>query len=173
MVAISHDSVQRCENERRAVDMLLKAALGRSVNLSHRPSGAPYIAGSGLKISISHSRDYACLAVSSGLAPGVDVEQPRMQLQRVAARVLSQSELAIYGKSIDLLLRAWTLKEALYKAALTEGLDFRKDICLPLSLESDTAYVKDAPYRILMVDCDSLRTVALTQALEQCVEAPQ
>jgi phosphopantetheinyl transferase (holo-ACP synthase) len=40
--------------------------------------------------------------------------------------------MAVYSATPEGLLQAWTLKEALYKAALTPGLDFREQIALPL-----------------------------------------
>ncbi len=51
---------------------------------------------------------------------------------------MSENELAAYT-SDALLLRAWTMKEALYKAALTPGLDFRRDITLPIPPDSEKA----------------------------------
>ena len=80
---------------------------------------------------------------------GVDIEQWREQLVRVAPRVLSESEMAVYGASSDLLLRAWTMKETLYKAALTPGLDFRRDIVLPPHPTSTAATVAGRPFTII------------------------
>ena len=82
---------------------------------------------------------------------------------RVAPRVLSESEMAVYGVSSDLLLRAWTMKEALYKAALTPGLDFRRDIMLPSHPASTAATVAGRPFTIiatLTIAPDTLTLVA-------------
>lgn len=116
------------EAERTAIASLLNEALGPDTTLSHRPDGSPAINIPGIEISISHCRTCAVIALSDRPV-GVDVETDRAQLARVAPRVLSPDELIYYN---DCLVKAWTLKEALYKAALTPGLDFRHDILLPL-----------------------------------------
>ena len=154
----------RREAEREAVQRLVRHVFGDDARPGHRDSGAPFVEGSALHISISHSRSAACLAVAADGAPGVDIEEPREQLRRVAPRVLSAEELDVYGRSMTLLLRAWTLKEALYKAALTPGLDFRSDIALPLDLDDMTAKVCGREYDILLVDETPERTIALVKS---------
>lgn len=153
----------RREAEREAVERLIRHAFSDDARLVHHESGAPYIEGFDGSISISHSRRSACLAVSRDCTPGVDIEEPREQLRKVAPRVLSDDEMAVYSHSIPLLLRAWTLKEALYKVALTPGLDFRSDIALPLDLDDMTAMVRGELFDILLIDETAERTIALTQ----------
>ena len=112
------------EAERAAVASLLNDALGPGATLTHRPDGSPAINIPGLEISISHCRTCAAMVLADRPV-GVDVETDRAQLARVAPRVLSPDELDRYRHC---LVKAWTLKEA----ALTPGLDFRRDILLPL-----------------------------------------
>lgn len=159
--AVAHDGLSRKDAETKAVGQLLSYVVGSDCRIAHNSEGAPFIDGSDLKISISHSRDYACIAVSSSRVIGVDIEQPRDQLRRVADRVMSDEEVAVYGASEALLLRAWTLKEALYKAALTPGLDFRRDINLPLDIDCQVAHVLGCPYNILSVKVYSDYTLTL------------
>lgn len=124
------------EAERAAIASLISENFGPDAKLDHRPDGSPTINIPGIEISISHCRTCAVIAVADRPV-GVDVETDRAQLARVAPRVLSPDELRCYA---DCLVKAWTLKEALYKAALTPGLDFRRDILLPLD-GSDKATV--------------------------------
>lgn len=138
----------RAEAERRTVDMLLKSALGPDAVLRHHESGAPYIADRQTYISVSHCSSHACIAISEIRPVGADIEQQRQQLARVAPRVLSPDELTAYSTS-SLLLRAWTLKEALYKAALTPGLDFRNDIRLPLPPGTATSSADGRDYEVV------------------------
>ena len=146
-----HNGETRREAECRVTDSLIRYALGDSVTLIHLPSGAPCLEGSDMSISISHSTHYAAIALSPTQQIGIDIEEQRSQLRRVASRVLSEPELEAYSTSDSLLLQAWTLKEALYKAALTPGLDFRRDINLPLPPSSPTATVLKQPYRIIAI----------------------
>lgn len=88
----------------------------------HDSHGAPFIDGSPLSVSVSHSRDYAVVAVSDRSGLGIDIEQLRAeQLQRVATRFLSGSEREILAPPRRLLW-AWAAKEAVYKAAAQPGL---------------------------------------------------
>ncbi|MDE6277520.1 MAG: 4'-phosphopantetheinyl transferase superfamily protein [Muribaculaceae bacterium] len=105
----------RQQASRQAVEALLLHALGEAdARVSHREDGAPYLATRPeIHISISHSSHYAAVALGPK-AMGVDIEEPREQLRRVAPRVLSAKELEECPQ-LDDLLRAWTIKEALYK----------------------------------------------------------
>ncbi len=154
----------RREAERSAIDRIICVALGDGVTIGHRQSGAPYLIGCDLNISVSHSLHYAVIALSPSGGIGVDIEDARPQLRRVAARVLSEPELAVYSATDELLLRAWTLKEALYKAALTSGLDFRRDIALPLDPEGATAFVADKPFAITTLPAP-IGLISLAKAL--------
>lgn len=90
----------------------------------------PSTAATARPISISHSSSTLALAVatSSSVTIGIDIEAPRRQLERTASRFLSvdeKSRLATLidpAERIDFLLRCWTAKEAVYKAARTPGL---------------------------------------------------
>lgn len=107
---------RRAEAERAAVAAMVAAHFGPSGRLGHRPDGAPYIEDSAAHISVSHSRHYAVLAVSGDGPIGVDIEEPRYErLRHVATPFLTAAELAAVTDD-EALLRAWTLKEALFKA---------------------------------------------------------
>lgn len=154
----------RTEREHAAVGDIIARFFGVDARIGHRDTGAPYLVGrEDISLTVSHSRDYAAVAFSTRRTIGIDIEQWREQLLRVAPRVLSESEMAVYGVSSDLLLRAWTMKEALYKAALTRGLDFRRDIMLPSHPASTAATVAGRPYTIiatLTIAPDTLTLVA-------------
>lgn len=100
---------------RRAVDRLVARAAGNDARVIHDPDGAPLLVGSPLNISISHSRNFAAVAVDPDRRIGVDIEEPRLeQLRRVISKFLNPDELPYWG---DRLLQAWTCKEAVFKAA--------------------------------------------------------
>ena len=113
-----------------AVRRLVREVLGREAVLTHRPDGSPAIEGSDVEVSVSHTSGLAVLAVGGRMRIGVDVELPRATLRRVARKFLSASEMDVWVSDSDL-LRAWTIKEALYKAAGCSGVDFANDVVLP------------------------------------------
>lgn len=104
---------------RKAVGQLLKRAAGQSSRLLHDPDGAPLLADGSMHISISHSPHYCAIATDTSRRIGIDIEEPRMeQLARVKRKFLTPEEL---NSDIDL-LTAWTIKEAVFKAAATPAL---------------------------------------------------
>lgn len=142
---------RRCR-ERRAVASVLRHIFGGDTTLAHTAEGAPTLPQHPqLQISISHCRSLCAVAIADGSAQiGIDIEEARPQLERVAPRVLSAAEMDIYAPGSDGLLQAWTLKEALYKAALTPGLDFRADIHICDARNAPAvAYVGELPYDVV------------------------
>lgn len=117
----------RRDTERQGVESLLHGRLGSDVELAHTPQGAPLLVGMELHVSISHCRDMVVVALSDSEV-GVDVETWREQLPKVAPRVFSSDEMMWAGSARERLLRLWTAKEAIYKLALTPGLNFVRDI---------------------------------------------
>lgn len=106
----------RRRDEIDAVAAIVREVFGAEARLMHDPDGAPYISGSDVSISVSHGGGYALLAVNRLCKIGVDIERARPTLMRVATRFMSESELVVYGRSVDTALVAWTAKEAVFKA---------------------------------------------------------
>lgn len=127
----------RRTREQAAVAELVSRVFGSGVRLAHYPDGAPRIEGRDVNISVSHSILTAVLAVNIETSSiGIDVEIYRPKLVSVAPRIFSEEELTYYSTSEHHLLTGWTLKEAIYKADRTPGLDFRQDIRLGIPPES-------------------------------------
>lgn len=125
----------RRDAEKAATARLVTALFGPGAGISHNPDGAPLLmlpdSATAPEISISHSiRTVALVVGHTGRHIGIDIELPRRQLMRVAARFLAREETAIHAASEENLLRAWTAKEATFKAAGITGLtlaDIRLD----------------------------------------------
>lgn len=139
---------RRREREDDAVSQLVAEAFGEKAERRHDAVGAPIIYSAGeildVKVSISHSQKIAALAIApSDMLVGIDIESDRAQLARVASRVLSEPEVEYYRTIPQGFLKAWTLKEALYKAVrgiAGEEIDFAKQLILPLSNECHAAF---------------------------------
>lgn len=137
--------------EQRAIDSLVKEAFGNNAQVGHRADGSPFIIGTNIEISISHSRAMATLAIGSDKRLGIDVEEWRDTLQRVRSKYLSAQESAIWTTCDDMLV-AWTAKEAVYKAAGIFGLDFSDDILLFRNQSNISAIVKNKEGNIISYD---------------------
>lgn len=130
--------------KRRSETMLTRAMvkqlIGGDCRVEHSSDGAPYIPGLKGFLSISHSADKAVVAYSDEKRIGVDIEHWREALRRVIPKFLSEEEIPVYSVSEKLLLRAWTVKEAVYKAMGIDGLSLFA-IHLPGNPEDTTATV--------------------------------
>ena len=119
---------------------------GREVyrEIGHFRNGAPFLIGENGRISITHTGRFLAVATlpptpevdlsefTERAAMGIDAERAdREQVLKVREKFLSAAELEMIPAS-DVLanVMAWTAKEALYKAAMSEGLDFAKDIAI-------------------------------------------
>lgn len=112
--------------------------------IGHFPNGAPFLFGLTARISITHTGHLLAVATLpktpeadlsrfyTRTALGIDAESlDRSQVLKVRDRFLSDSEKeTIPADNLEANIIAWTAKEALYKSALTEGLDFRNDIAI-------------------------------------------
>lgn len=114
--------------------------------LGHYDSGAPFLKAPDNQafdtgISLSHCRTGACIALSGNARSfGIDIEDISDQLARVAPKFINNREATFIGH--DMLLCAWTVKEAVYKAASTPGLSLRDGI----EILSVTAATPESPF---------------------------
>lgn len=112
--------------------------------IGHFPNGAPFLFGLTARISVTHTGHLLAVATlpktpeadlsrfNTRTALGIDAESlDRTQVLKVRDKFLSDSEKEIVGADdLEANIIAWTAKEALYKATLTEGLDFRNAIVI-------------------------------------------
>lgn len=155
----------RRSRETATVAMITGHLLGPEAEIRHNADGSPFLAdGTGRSISVSHSMWFAAVAVSDRGSVGIDIEAWRDQLLRVAPRVLSPREQQHYCSTPMLLLKAWTMKEAVYKAAGIRGLDFADGITLPVPC-TDHPEVRVGndlfPCTFISVDSDNILCVTV------------
>ncbi len=90
----------------------------------------PHIKNSTLQISISHAKPYVAVLVHKTSSCGVDIEEKREKLQRLAHKFLTPNELNQANSKIDALALAWGAKEAIYKLYGRKKLIFKEHISL-------------------------------------------
>lgn len=153
----------RRDAEIHAVRTLVAETFGYEAVLAHDKYGAPYIEGQEVNISISHGAGYALLAVNRNRQIGIDIESHRPALIITAPRFMSAGELKIYGKSPSMILRAWTAKEALFKAAGNPTLTV-SEIHLPDLGVSDQVRLGNGCYRMTFIENRNF-TIALAEKI--------
>jgi 4'-phosphopantetheinyl transferase len=77
--------------------------------------GKPYALGHHVHLSVSHSYPYVAAVVDKQQLVGIDLEQPKDKLLRVAPRVLHPTELADAGTDPVKHCVLWCAKEAMIK----------------------------------------------------------
>lgn len=77
--------------------------------------GKPFLPGSVYQVSLSHSYPYAAALLDTWDVAGIDLEQPKEKLLRVAARVHHPDELVDTGTDLVKHCIYWCAKEALIK----------------------------------------------------------
>ncbi len=117
--------------EMLATRLLIRETFNNDTRLEHHADGSPFLTNVDCQISISHCRGIVAIAYHPRLRIGIDIERWRNTLLRVKNKFLSADEMEHYDTP-DMLLTAWTAKEAVYKAFGHEGLDFASDISLSL-----------------------------------------
>lgn len=123
--------------ERMGALLLVEECLHAGRQYRKQPNGAPFLAGSSLQISISHTRHLLALCTSAQHPVGIDIERTDRRIEPIAPRFLSTEELAFFRTPLQQCM-AWSAKEAIYKCIQQDGLDFRLNIHLPSSLASGT-----------------------------------
>jgi len=118
----------RSSNGRDAVVTLTEELLGYAAKIEHTVDGAPYLVGSALNISISHTKGYAAVILSEASMPGIDIEYPSERAWRLSKRFLGSEELEIIRESLSwketLSTLFWCAKETAFKILRLRGVDF-------------------------------------------------
>ena len=92
--------------------------------------GKPFLRESEQHISLSHSYPYVAAQIHPVNSVGIDIEQPKEKLLRIAPRILDAEELKDAGSNIVKHCVYWCAKEALYKIYGKRGLLFTNHLHL-------------------------------------------
>jgi phosphopantetheinyl transferase len=115
-----------------AARLLLKQMTGSSASINYDTTGKPLLVGSAGHISISHSSNCVVIYYCLQHQPGIDIELINRNVERVARKFLSPTELSdctFNGQlsNSDLMLR-WCAKEAVFKMVPYANVDFASQI---------------------------------------------
>lgn len=92
--------------------------------------GKPFLAGSDVHISLSHSYPFVAAIIHRHKNVGIDLEQPKDKLLRIAPRILSPQELRNAGEDVVKHCVYWCAKEALIKIYGKKDLIFSRNLLI-------------------------------------------
>jgi len=93
-------------------------------------AGKPFLAGTDLHISVTHTEDLAGVIISRNARVGIDIEKIKPRIEKVRDKFISEEESFFIMKETEpeQLTITWCAKEALYKLYGLRNLDFRENI---------------------------------------------
>lgn len=90
--------------------------------------GKPFLSGSSIHISLSHSYPHVAAVLNKEKNVGIDIEQPKDKLLRIAHRILAPDELRDAADNVTKHCIYWCAKEALVKIYGKKDLIFSRDL---------------------------------------------
>jgi 4'-phosphopantetheinyl transferase len=113
---------------------LIKALLARWTvpyhGLRKNAFGKPFLIGSDVHISLSHSYPYVAAILHRCKNVGIDLEQPKTKLLRIAPRILAAIELKDAGEDVVKHCVYWCAKETLIKIHGKKDLIFSENLLI-------------------------------------------
>ena len=103
-----------------AVRLLVKELFGPECEVAYHPTGRPYLKGSNIHISISHTKSFAAVAYHHDAPIGMDIEYLSSRVERISSRFTTEGEASYidvhdeHARQMYHLIN-WSAKEALYK----------------------------------------------------------
>lgn len=98
--------------------------------ITKNSSGKPFLTNSLLQISLSHSYPYVAAVLHRHKNVGIDLEQPKSKLLRIAPRILAGTELVDAGDNVVKHCIYWCAKESLIKIYGKKDLVFSKNLLI-------------------------------------------
>jgi 4'-phosphopantetheinyl transferase len=124
--------------------------------------GKPFLKGNAYQLSLSHSYPYVAASVHKEHSVGIDLEQPKSKLLRIAPRVLDTTELEDAGENITKHCIYWCAKETLIKVY------GKKDLTLAEHLKISPFSVKKQGHLIgRIIVNDTVTTVPLWYSVRE------
>ena len=128
-----------------AIRLLLRHITGTEMIIGYRTNGSPFLQNSHYNISISHTKGYAALILSSHSHPGIDIEYRSERALKLCMKYMSEKELDQLKMSSTLATVCWCAKETVFKALQESEVDFIKHFHVaPFTLsEQGTLFLKE------------------------------
>ncbi len=106
--------------------------------LERQITGKPSFINHDTELSVSHCENYLTVLITNKKKAGIDLQNINEKIQKVAHRIFSDEELIEINKKSDLLARAWSAKEAMFKYYEKGKINFKQHLVLKNISNLDT-----------------------------------
>lgn len=132
---ISKTSLHKRKIEKLTTRKLTSYLLNKYFNkefkgLKKLHTGKPVLTDSELEMSVSHCESYLTVLLSTHDKAGIDLQNINPKIKTVAPRIFSSDELSQINNNEQLLARAWSAKEAMFKYYEKGNINFIRDLHL-------------------------------------------
>lgn len=122
------------------IRVLLHQLTGKDIDIEYQKNGKPFLADNKTHISISHTKGYATLILSTQYEVGIDIEQFDRRVEKVTSHYMHADEIpqAYQGDKIWSLLLHWCAKETMFKCLNQENVDIVHELHIyPFDVKSE------------------------------------
>lgn len=131
--------------EKYITRLLAKQILEKHFNQKYQgllrlETGKPKLIHLSLEISVSHCENYLSVLISNNDKAGIDLQNINDKIEKVSKRIFSEDELYQIGDDKQLLARAWSAKEAMFKYYEKGKINFKRDLHLKNIADSPSFY---------------------------------
>jgi 4'-phosphopantetheinyl transferase len=126
-----------------SIRVLLYQMLGEEKEIIYNERRKPFISDHSFYISITHTKTYAALILSSTHEVSIDIEQYGRKVERVVSHFVrpDEQQSPYKGDNIWSLLLHWSAKEAVYKYMDILEVDFMNDLrVLPFTVQQQGCF---------------------------------
>lgn len=125
-----------------SVRVLLYTMLLEDKEIGYSPEGKPHLTDHSYFISISHTKGYVAVILSSGRAVGIDIEKYGTRVHRVVDRFIRPDEqIEPYQEDTSWsMLLHWSAKETIFKRMENADADLRKLRLIPFIPQSEGTF---------------------------------
>jgi len=124
---------------------------GLKGSIYYNENGKPFLT-TGHYISISHTKYFSTIIISTSKIVGVDIEKISERILKIKERMASEEELKVAGNDLLCLYTLWGAKEAIYKSYGFKDLDFKNEIFIDLTGNRNNYFRVKVSYKKINVE---------------------
>ena len=122
------------QKEWLTVRLMISKFIGAGTAICYLSNGQPYLMNSSRKISISHTKDYICIALHQERFLGVDIERVSDRVNHIKSKIMVPAEYShealSYSEQTLYNLLIWSMKESAYKCLDIALLDYHNGVLI-------------------------------------------